>query len=305
MRILVTGGGGFVGKYLVKSLLDKGNSVTIYDNFRSSTEDNILSLKRDGATIVKGNITDFESVLKAVKDVEFLIHLAAKISVPDSIKSPELTFAVNVTGSINVLRACVKQNVRNIIAASSAAVYGQPKDLPLTETSPTSSISPYGESKVTMEKHLRDFSNTYGLDTIALRFFNIYGKGQSDTYAGVITKFMNNISDNKPLVIFGDGSNTRDFISIDDVVNSIHNAMENIKGKKGNYYNIAMGKSVSIKELAELMLSISGKKLDIKYEPPKKGDIMFSQASIDLAQKELGFNPKIKLWDGIKKLLDS
>ena len=305
MRILVTGGGGFVGKYLVKSLLDKGNSVTIYDNFRSSTGDNILSLKRDGATIVKGNITDFESVLKAVKDVEFLIHLAAKISVPDSIKSPELTFAVNVTGSINVLRACVKQNVRNIIAASSAAVYGQPKDLPLTETSPTSSISPYGESKVTMEKHLRDFSNTYELDSIILRFFNIYGKGQSDTYAGVITKFMNNISDNKPLVIFGDGSNTRDFISIDDVVNSIHNAMENIKGKKGNYYNIATGKSVSIKELAELMLSISGKKLDIKYEPPKKGDIMYSQVSIDLAQKELRFNPKIKLWDGIKKLLDS
>ena len=156
-----------------------------------------------------------------------------------------------------------------------------------------------------MEKHLQDFSKKYGINGIVLRFFNIYGKGQTEEYAGVITKFMKNISENKPLIIFGDGSNTRDFIAIEDVIESIHQAIEKIEGKKGNCYNIAIGNYISIQELAELMLSISGKNLDIKYEPPKDGDIVHSQTTINLAQKELGFLPKVKLSDGLKKLLDS
>ena len=305
MKVFVTGGAGFIGSALVKSLLEKNHSVTIFDNFSNSSEENVSTLLNKGASLVQGDVRNFEDIEKALNDSDLVIHLAAQISVEESIKKPELTRSINVEGTKNLLRACVAKKVNKIILASSAAVYGQPKELPLTESSPISPISPYGQSKVEMEKLLEEFSKNYGLNGISLRFFNIYGKGQTDEYAGVITKFMKNISENKPLIIFGDGSNTRDFISIFDVVDSIFSAIEKIEGKKGNYYNVATGNFISIKELAELMLSISDKNLDIKYEPPKKGDILHSQTSINLLQKELGFYPKIKLRDGLKKLLES
>jgi UDP-glucose 4-epimerase len=305
LKICVTGGAGFIGSALVKSFLEKNYEVTIFDNFSNSSEENVSTLLNKGASLVKGDVRNFEDIEKALNDSDLVIHLAAQISVEESIKKPELTRSINVEGTKNLLRACVAKKVNKIILASSAAVYGQPKELPLNESSPISPISPYGQSKVEMEKLLEEFSKNYGLNGISLRFFNIYGKDQTDEYAGVITKFMKNISENKPLIIFGDGSNTRDFISIDDVIDSIHNAIEKIEGKKGNYYNVATGNFISIKELAELMLSISDKNLDIKYEPPKKGDILHSQTSINLLQKELGFYPKIKLRDGLKKLLES
>ncbi len=305
MKICVTGGAGFIGSALVKSFLEKNHSVLILDNCSTSSEENVSTLLNKGASLVKGDVRNFEDIEKALNDYDLVIHLAAQISVEESIKKPELTRLINVEGTKNLLRACVAKKVNKIILASSAAVYGQPKKLPLTESSPISPISPYGQSKVEMEKLLEEFSKNYGLNGISLRFFNIYGKGQTDEYAGVITKFMKNISENIQLIIFGDGSNTRDFISIVDVVDSILSAIEKIEGKKGNYYNVATGNFISIKELAELMLSISDKNLDIKYEPPKKGDILHSQTSINLLQKELGFYPKIKLRDGLKKLLES
>ena len=255
--------------------------------------------------MVKGDITDYKSIENAMDDSDIVIHLAASINVEDSILNPEKTHNVNVDGTINVFRVCVANNVRKIIVASSAAVYGEPENLSISENSSTNPISPYGKSKLNMEKYTQKFSQDNNLDCIILRFFNIYGKGQSDVYAGVITKFMKNISENKQLVIFGDGSNTRDFIAIEDVIDSIHNAISNLDRKRGSCYNIASGRHVSIKELAELMLSISGKKLEIKYELPKKGDIPHSQANIDLAKKELGFFPKISLKEGLKKLLKS
>jgi len=305
LKICVTGGAGFIGSALVKSFLEKNYQVIIFDNFSNSSEENVSTLLNKGASLIKGDIRNFEDIEKALNDSDLVIHLAAQISVEESIKKPELTHSINVGGTENLLKACVANKVNNIIVASSAAVYGQPKELPLTESSPISPISPYGQSKVEMEKLLQNFSQEYNLNGISLRFFNIYGKDQTDEYAGVITKFMKNISENKPLIIFGDGSNTRDFISIFDVVDSIFSAIEKIEGKKGNYYNVATGNFISIKELAELMLSISDKNLDIKYETPKKGDILHSQTSINLLQKELGFYPKIKLSDGLKKLLES
>jgi len=305
MKVFVTGGAGFIGSALVKSFLEKNYEVTIFDNFSNSSKHKISHLLKNGAFLIEGDITNYDSIEKTLDDCNIVIHLAAQISVEESIKKPELTRSINVEGTKNLLRACVAKKVNKIILASSAAVYGQPKDLPLTESSPISPISPYGQSKVEMEKLLEEFSKNYDLNGISFRFFNIYGKDQTDEYAGVITKFMKNISENKPLIIFGDGSNTRDFISIDDVIDSIHNTIKNIEGKKGNYYNVATGNFISIKELAELMLSISDKNLDIKYEPPKKGDILHSQTSINLLQKELGFYPKIKLRDGLKKLLET
>ncbi len=303
MKIFVTGGAGFIGNHLVDSLLKAGNKVTIYDNLKNSSESKISHLLKNGASFVKGDVTDHQTLSNAIAGFDLVVHLAAEIYVQESIKSPEHTHHVNVTGTVNLLRSCVAQKVRNVVAASSAAVFGNPKDLPLSENSQTIPISPYGASKLAIEHYMQAFSNSYDLNCITLRLFNVYGKGQSGPYAGVITKFMEKIVDNKPLVIFGDGSNTRDFVSVYDVVQSIQNAITKIEGKKGNVYNIANGKYTTIEDLAKLMISISGKPLSIEHKQPKKGDIQHSQTSIWLAQRDLGYSPKIQLKEGLEMLL--
>ncbi len=302
MKILVTGGASFIGKHLVRSLLEKGYLVTIFDNFSNSTKDSISSLVDFGAKVIEGDITKPLDILNAVKEQNIVIHLAAKTSVSESIKNPSETFLVNVDGTKNVLTSCEKNHVKKLIVASSAAVYGESSpDVKLTEESKIKPISPYGESKLKMEQLIKEFVSEHDISCIILRFFNIYGVGQSDEYAGVITKFMERITQERPLEIFGDGLQTRDFVKVDDVINSIHNAIS--YGKSGTY-NIASGKTVTIKELAEQIILLSGKKLDIKYSAVKKGDIRFSQADISLAKKELGYSPKFELKDGIKELLE-
>jgi len=244
MKILVTGGAGFIGKYLVRSLLENDYSVTIFDNVSNSTKDSISSLVDIGAKVIEGDITKPLDILNATKDQDVIIHLAAKISVSESIKNPAETFQVNVNGTRNILTACEKNHVKKLIVASSAAVYGEGSpNVKLTEESETNPISPYGESKVKMEQEIREFESKHDIDYIILRFFNIYGIGQSPEYAGVITKFMERITQKKPLEIFGDGLQTRDFVAIDDVISSIHNAIS--FGKSGTY-NIASGKTVTI-----------------------------------------------------------
>lgn len=303
MKIFVTGGAGFIGRHLVDSLLKSNNDVTIYDNFKNSTKDKISYLIKNGAILIKGDITDYKSLSKHLQGFDLAIHLAAEIDVQESIKFPEIVHHVNVTGTVNLLRSCVEQKVTNIIAASSAAVFGNPKDLPLSENSPTVPISPYGASKLAIESYMHAFSHAYDLNCITLRFFNAYGNGQSSAYAGVITKFMERIANNKPPVIFGDGTNTRDFVSIDDVVQSIQKAITKINGKKGNFYNIGSGKFTTLNDLANLMISISGKNLSIEYKEPKKGDIPHSQTSIWLAQREIDYVPKVMLKEGLERLL--
>ncbi len=157
MKICVTGGAGFIGSALVKSFLEKNYLITIFDNFSNSSEEKISHLLNNGITLVKGDVTSYENLQKALNNCDLVVHLAAQISVEESIKKPELTHSINVGGTENLLRACVANKVNNVIVASSAAVYGQPKELPLTESSPLSSIAPYGKSKVEMEKHLQDF----------------------------------------------------------------------------------------------------------------------------------------------------
>ena len=300
MKILVTGGLGFIGKNLVDYLLKKKNQVIIFDNFSNSREEAKNTFENKGIKIIKGDITNFNEVTGATKNVDVVVHLAAKISVEESIKNPLETFHVNVKGTKNILEACKKNNIKKIIVASSAAVYGEsPSGGKLDERSNKKPISPYGESKMIMEEEIERFlSKNPDIDCIILRFFSIFGIGQSSEYAGVITKFVEKISKNKPIEIFGDGTQTRDFVSIFDAVNSIYNAIEN--GKKG-IYNIASGRSISIKELAKLMIKFSGKNLKIEYLPPKKGEIKFSKADISLANKEIKYESKTKLED-IKKL---
>ncbi len=303
MKIFVTGGAGFIGSHLVASLLKSDNEVTIYDNFKNSSKEKINSLLKNGASLIQGDVANYKSLSKALADFDSVAHLAAEIDVQESIKSPEHTHHVNVTGTVNVLRACVANKINNVVAASSAAVYGNQKDQPLSENSPTIPISPYGASKLAIEHYMQAFSNCYGLNCITLRFFNVYGKEQSNAYAGVITKFMERIQKNRPLMIFGDGSNTRDFVAVEDVVQSIQDAFKKIQGKKGNIYNIASGKYITIENLAKLMISISGKRLGIQHKKPKRGDIKHSQTSIWLAKKELGYSPKIFLRKGLERLL--
>ena len=301
MNILVTGGAGFIGKYLVESLLEKENIITIFDNFSNSTKNSVNYLIKKGVKIVEGDIRNYESIHNASKEKDVVIHLAAKISVPESIKNPKDTFEVNVDGTKNVISACKKNNVKKIIISSSAAVYGEStKDVKLTESSEKNPISPYGESKLRMEEEIKKFEKDNTINCVILRFFNIYGIGQSVEYAGVITKFIEKIKKNQPLEIFGNGNQTRDFVSIEDVINAIYNS---INFHKSGVYNIASGKTITIKELAQQMISISGKSIKINYLNEKKGDIMFSKADINLAKKELKYHPKIELNEGLKKIL--
>ncbi len=300
MRVLVTGGAGFIGKHLVGSLLEKDYIVTIFDNFSNSTKGSVSYLVDIGVAVIEGDITKLNEILDAAKNQDVIIHLAAKISVSESISNPSETFQVNVNGTRNVLAACEKNHVKKLIVASSAAVYGEGSpDVKLTEESETSPISPYGESKVRMEQEIREFASEHGISYIILRFFNIFGVGQSKEYAGVISKFIEKIRQDRPLEIFGDGLQTRDFVAIEDVVKSIHNAISN---DKSGTYNVASGKAVTIKKLAEMMILSSERNLDIRYLAPKKEDIKYSQADISLAIKDLVYSPKFEL-DRIKEML--
>ena len=297
MKIIITGGAGFIGKYLVNYLLDKGNTITIFDNFSNSEEKSLEYYIKSGVKIVNGDIRKFDEILKETEDQDVLIHLAAKISVSQSILNPSETFEVNVDGTKNVLEACKKNYVKKIIIASSAAVYGEGSSgMKLIESAKTNPISPYGKSKLKMEQEIEKNNK---IDCVILRFFNIFGIGQTPEYAGVITKFIEMISSNKPLEIFGDGMQTRDFVSINDVVESIYDAIKN--GKNGTY-NIASGKAITINELAEFMISLSKKDLEIHHISEKHGDIRYSEADISLAKSKIGYVPKLGL-NEIKNML--
>ena len=297
MKIIITGGAGFIGKHLVNYLLDKGNVITIFDNFSNSEENSMGYFIKNGVKVINGDIRKFEEILKETENQDILIHLAAKISVSESILNPSETFEVNVDGTKNVLEACKRSNIKKVIIASSAAVYGEsvPK-IKLKENTKTNPISPYGKSKLVMEQEIRKNN----IDCIILRFFNIFGIGQTPEYAGVITKFIEMISTNKPLEIFGDGMQTRDFVSINDVVESIYDAIKN--GENGTY-NIASGKAITINELAKFMISLSRKDLEIHHISEKHGNIRYSEADISLAKSEIKYVPKLGL-NEIKTLLE-
>lgn len=303
MKIFVTGGAGFIGRHLVESLL-KSHDVTIYENFSNSNKKNLNFLSKNIPNIIEGDLSNIELLQKSLIGFDLVIHLAAKIDISESLKHPEISNKVNVQGTINLLRACIESNVKNIIGASSAAVYGNPSQIPVTEKTIPNPVSPYGADKISMEFYLRAFANAYEMNCVSLRFFNVYGKGQSNEYAGVITKFMEKLSKNEPLIIFGDGNNTRDYVYIDDLVQGIIDALSNIQGKKGEVYNLASGKSVSVNELAKKMLKISGKDVEIIHDPPRKGDLLFSEASISQAIKDLTYSPKFDLEYGLSKLLN-
>ena len=301
MKIVVTGGAGFIGLHLVNHLLKEENQITILDNFSNSDKNLTKILQHKNLKIIEGDIRKINDVNNCLKEQDMVIHLAAKISVSQSILNPSETFEVNVDGTKNVLEACKKNNIKKIIIASSAAVYGEGSSgMKLKENTKTDPISPYGKSKLIMEQEIEKNLLKYNkLDCIILRFFNIFGVGQTSEYAGVITKFVKRISSDEPLEIFGDGMQTRDFVSIHDIVESVNAAIKN--GKNGTY-NIASGKAITINKLAEFMISLSGKNLEIHHISEKHGDIRHSEADISLAREKIGYLPKLKL-DEIKKFM--
>ena len=294
----MTGGAGFIGGYLVNFLLNHNHKVTIYDNLSNSSKSTLNSLTKDEVQFIKGDILDYDRLNKSSKGFELVIHLAAKIDVVESALCPEHTRNVNVDGTVNVLKCCIKNNIEKIIFSSSAAVYGD-SDATVDESAKVSPLSPYGKSKLSAENKIKKMAEN-NLEYIILRLFNIYGKRQNKQYAGVITKFVESVSKGDPLVIYGDGKQTRDFVSISDVINAFDCA---IKTNSSGTYNIASGKSTSIKELAEMTQDRSGKKLKIKYKTAKKEDIRYSDADIARAKQELGFNPKTTLKEGLSDLI--
>jgi UDP-glucose 4-epimerase len=301
MRIFITGGAGFIGIHLCKKLLELNHDVTVYDNFSNSLQENFISAINQKVTLIFGDILDNPKLVTSMKNHDVVIHLAAKISVPESIKNPQLTFDVNVNGTQNVLNACLKNNITKIIAASTAAVYqNSSTKIILDEASPVEPQSPYGQSKLEMENKIIDFASIHNIDATILRFFNVFGIGQSLEYAGVITKFQENIQNNSSLIIFGDGTVTRDFVHVDDIVDAITLAIPHLKN---SIYNIASGVSTSISNLAETMIAISGKDIKIIYQPSRSGDILFSASDISLAKETLKFTPKISLKNGLEQFM--
>ena len=302
MKFLVTGGAGFIGKHLVTKLLRDQHEITIFDNFSSSSKNDITHLLEDGVGLVTGDILDYDLLLKSMPNYDFVIHLAAQTSVSQSVANPKTTADIIVDGTVNVLKSCVKTNVKNIIFSSSAAVYGNSINTLSAENAQLSPLSSYGASKLVAEYNLLAFSKLFGLNCISLRLFNVYGNGQSSE-TGVIRKFLKNISKDAPIEIFGDGAQTRDFVHISDVIQAFYCAIRNIEAKRGENYNIGSGKATSINELASLLLSSKGKDLQLIHKPALEGEIKDSKADISLAENDIGYSPQMSLSDGLASLI--
>ena len=301
MKFLVTGGAGFIGRHLITKLLHDGHDITIFDNFSSSSKNDVVHLLENGVNLVTGDILDYDLLLKSMSNYDFVIHLAAQTNISQSIAEPKTTAGIIVDGTVNVLKCCVKTNVKGIVFSSSAAVYGDSLDTPISETSQPNPVSPYGASKLVAEYNLQAFSKFFGLNCISLRLFNVYG-GDKSSKMDVVRKFLKNISEGLPLEIFGDGKQTRDFVHILDVIQAIYCAIKNIEAKRGDIYNIGSGNSTSINELALLLISSKGKDLQIIHKPPIEGEIKYSKADISLAETDIGYSPKVSLRNGLANL---
>jgi len=298
LRVLVTGGTGFIGSHLVRALVKTGYCVRVFDNLSTGSIDNIGDVF-SSIEFVKGDVRDYSVVEEAVRGVDVVFHLAALIDVAESIEKPDLYFDVNVKGTYNVAKA--SKNIDVFIFASSSAVYGDPVKIPIDENHPLEPRSPYAATKICGEVYIQSFGNQYGFRPVMLRIFNVYGPKQSKAYAGVVIEFIKRISRGEPPIIFGDGEQTRDFIHVYDVVEAMVRALTSYKAR--GVYNIGSGVAVTINELAEIVFRAMGRE-DMKpiYTHPRPGDIKHSVADITKARRELGFEPRIKLVDGIKDL---
>ncbi|KKN51250.1 hypothetical protein LCGC14_0624500 [marine sediment metagenome] len=300
-KVLVTGAAGFVGSNLTNKLLELGAEVTGIDNFFNGKLENLEeSLENKNFHFKKGDIRDLNFLIDILKDIEIVYHEAAFTSVPQSILMPDSCNDVNVNGTLNVLNASRQRDIEKIIFASSSSVYGDLPALPKKEDMKRLPISPYGVAKLACEAYMQSYYEVYGLNTVSLRYFNVYGPRQKDSpYSGVIAIWLGRLIKNKDLIIFGDGEQSRDFTYINDVVQANLLAMEN--NASGEIINIGAGSPIKLTDLAKLALKITNKKeLKIIYADPRPGDILHSFADISKAKKLIKFQPKFTQEKGLR-----
>ncbi len=301
MRYLVTGGAGFIGSHTVDELVRRGHEVVVLDDLSAGKEEN---LARVAAKIqfIRGSITDLETVREACRGVDFVLHLAARTSVPRSVKDPLETNRINVDGTLNILVAVRDARVRRVVFAASSAAYGDTPTLPKSETMPPAPISPYGVSKYVGEAYAQVFGRVYGLENVSLRYFNVFGPRQdpSSPYSGVLSRFITALLDGGQPVVFGDGEQSRDFTYVDNVVDANLLACEAPQAS-GQVFNVGTGGRYTLNQTLRLLGKISGKPAQARYDPPRDGDIRDSQADIERARKRLGYNPRIDFEEGLRR----
>lgn len=306
-KILVTGGAGFIGSHITDRLLKENFDVTVIDNFSTGNPANLNHHKRENFHLIKGDIRDSNAVRETLKDIEVVFHEAASANVTLSVKDPILTDQINVEGTLNLLKASCDLNVKRFIYASSAAVYGRTNSAQMKEDQNTNPTSPYGVSKLAAEHYVQVFHRLYGIETVCLRYFNVYGPRQRvdvhGSYGGVISIFINRILKSMPPIINGDGEQTRDFVYISDVVEANMLAMNSRNGV-GEVLNIATGKGTSINQVAQtLKLIMKRDDLENIHTEPRPTDIKHGYADIDKAKEILEYEPQFSTEKGLAELV--
>jgi len=300
MKILVTGGAGFIGSHIVEYLVQRGDDVTILDNLNTGKIENLSKVNND-VNFVNGNIREYKLLERLVSDSDGVFHEAALASIQESLKMQDKYFDVNVSGTENILKLAKEYGFK-VVYASSSSVYGNPKQIPIKESDDRNPINPYAQTKLEAELLAEKYSEM-GVHVIGLRYFNVFGKRQSKEYAGVIKLFLERIQQNKSPKINGDGLQTRDFVYIEDVVKANILAMDsNIKHE---FFNVGTGNSISILDLANVVINASGLSLKPIYGPELSGDVRATQADTTLIRKLLNWEPKMMLDDWITKIISN
>jgi UDP-N-acetylglucosamine/UDP-N-acetyl-alpha-D-glucosaminouronate 4-epimerase len=301
-KVLVTGGGGFIGSNLVRGLLARGNDVRVLDNFSTGNRDNLGGLDVE---VVEGELRSYERVHNAVRGTELVFHLGALGSVPRSVQDPLTSSAVNVEGTLNVLLAARDEGVRRVVFSSSSSVYGTRRELPVHEELAPDPISPYGVAKLAAERYCISFSRVYSsLESVVVRYFNVFGPRQSprSQYAAVIPVFIDAIAAGRPIVVDGDGDQRRDFTYVDNVVEGTILAGDAAEAN-GRIFNVAASAPASVNEVADLIASILGTGLTKEHAPSRPGDIRDSWADVSAARETLRWEPTIGLEEGLRRTI--
>jgi len=300
---LITGGAGFIGSHIVEELVKRKEKVRVLDNFSTGKKENITPFFKD-IELIEGDIRDLMIVKKAMKGTDFCLHQAALPSVPRSIKDPITTNEVNVLGTLNILMAAKEEGVKKVVYASSSSVYGDTPQLPKREDARASPLSPYALSKLAGEEYSKLFSSLYGLETIVLRYFNVFGSRQDPTsqYAAVIPKFISLMLKGKRPTIYGDGKQSRDFTYVLNVVNA--NLLATASKTKEGVFNIACGKRIMVNELVKNLNRVMNTDIEPLYTDPRPGDIRHSQADISRAEEVLGYKIGVDFEEGLKRTVE-
>ncbi|VAW52115.1 UDP-glucose 4-epimerase [hydrothermal vent metagenome] len=304
MKALVTGGAGFIGSHIVDRLLADGHEVVVLDDFSTGHRSNLP--KDKALTVIEGDISNLETVQKCMLDIDWVFHKAAVASVPKTVNDPVGSSAVNYQGTLYLLDAARKNKIKRFVFASSAALYGDEPTLPKVESMCPVTLSPYAVDKLASEFACGLYTKLYGLETVCLRYFNVYGPKQdpSSPYSGVISIFTDKLKNKKVPTIFGDGEQVRDFVYIDDVVEANIKAITT-KGVAGQYFNVATSKKITLNNLLRVLCEIYNTEFDVIYDAPRQGDIKESYAVIDKAILMLQWKPKVELKQGLINLCAS